>query len=303
MKIKTKGAKEKYPFFSIIVPTYNRPRQIVLCLQSLSRINYPHPRFEVIVVDDGSRPPVQTHISPFFDKMNLTVLTQENAGPSMARNVGAKSAKGDFLAFTDDDCMPASDWLQTLLLRFKVSPGCAIVGRSVNVLKDSVYDTASQMLIEYLHAYYNHNPNQARFVISNNLSLPTKQFHNLGGFDTGFSRAGGEDREFCENLRHFGYRVIYAPEVIVNHSHGLIFSSFWRQHFNYGRGAFVFRQKCFHKHRQRIKLEPMAFYLKLLSYPFSRNRKHPGLWLSTLLFLSQGANASGFFSEWIKHRY
>ena len=161
MKIKTKGAKEKYPFFSIIVPTYNRPRQIVLCLQSLSRINYPHPRFEVIVVDDGSRPPVQTHISPFFDKMNLTVLTQENAGPSMARNVGAKSAKGDFLAFTDDDCMPASDWLQTLLLRFKVSPGCAIVGRSVNVLKDSVYDTASQMLIEYLHAYYNQDPDQA----------------------------------------------------------------------------------------------------------------------------------------------
>jgi len=223
MKIKTKGTKEKCPFFSIIVPTYNRPRQFFLCLEALSRINYPNPRFEVIVVDDGSRPAVQTHISPFFDKMNLTVITQENAGPSMARNVGAKSAKGDFLAFTDDDCMPASDWLQTLSLRFKVSPGCAIVGRSVNALEDNMYDTASQMLIEYLYAYYNHDPNQARFIISNNLSLPTKQFHDAGGFDTSFSRAGGEDREFCERWRHFGYRVIYAPEVLVNHSHGLKF--------------------------------------------------------------------------------
>jgi cellulose synthase/poly-beta-1,6-N-acetylglucosamine synthase-like glycosyltransferase len=302
MKIKTKGTKEKYPFFSIIVPTYNRPRQIFLCLQALSIINYPHPRFEVIVVDDGSRLPVQTHISPFFDKMNLTVITQENAGPSMARNVGAKSAKGDFLAFTDDDCMPASDWLQTLSLRFKVSPGCAIVGRSVNALEENVYDTASQMLIEYLHAYYNHEHNQARFITSNNLSLPTKQFEAVGGFDTFFSKAGGEDREFCEHLRYHGYQIIYAPEVVVHHSHGLTFSSFWRQHFNYGRGAFLFRQKCFHNRRQCIKLEPMAFYLKLLSYPSSRNRKHPGLWLSALLLLSQGANASGYLSKGIKHR-
>ncbi|MGV7223630.1 MAG: glycosyltransferase [Nitrospinales bacterium] len=297
MKIKTKGAKEKYPFFSIIVPTYNRPRKIALCLEALSRINYPHSRFEVIVVDDGSRPPVQTHTSPFFDKMNLTVITQENAGPSLARNVGAKCAKGDFLAFTDDDCMPASDWLQTLSLRFKVSPGCAIVGRSVNALEESVYDTASQMLIEYLHAYYNQDPGQACFITSNNLSLPTKQFEAVGGFDTIFLNAGGEDREFCEHLRHHGYRIIYAPEVVVHHSHGLTFSSFWRQQFNYGRGAFLFRQKCFQNRRQVIKMEPITFYLRLLSYPSSHNRKHSGLWLSALLFLSQGAIALGYLTS------
>ena len=297
MKIKTKGANEKYPFYSIIVPTYNRPRQIVLCLEALSRINYPHPRFEVIVVDDGSRSPVQTHISPFFDKMNLTVITQENAGPSMARNAGAKYAKGDFLAFTDDDCMPAPDWLLTLSNRFKISPGCAIVGRSVNALEENIYDTASQMLIEYLHAYYNQDPDQARFITSNNLSLPTKQFEAVGGFDTIFSNAGGEDREFCEHLRHHGYRIIYAPEVVVHHSHGLTFSSFWRQQFNYGRGAFLLRQKCFQNRRQRIKMEPITFYLRLLSYPSSHNRKHSGLWLSALLFLSQGAIALGYLTK------
>jgi glycosyltransferase involved in cell wall biosynthesis len=303
MEMKRKGKKEKNPFFSIIVPTYNRPRQIVLCLEALSRINYPHSSFEVIVVDDGSRLPVQNFVSPFYDKMNLTIITQENAGPSAARNAGANGAKGDFLAFTDDDCMPAPDWLQTLSIRFKTSPECAIIGRSVNALADNLFDTASQMLIEYLHAYYNHNPNQARFITSNNLSLPTKQFHNLGGFDTGFSRAGGEDREFCENWRHFGYRVIYAPEVIVNHSHGLIFSSFWRQHFNYGRGAFLFRQKCLHNRRQRIRLEPLTFYLKLLSYPFFHNRKQPAIRLSALLLLSQMANASGYLSKRMQYGY
>ena len=124
--MKENSTKEKDPFFSIIVPTYNRPRQIVLCLEALSRINYPHSKFEVIVVDDGSRLPVHTFVTPFVDKMNLTILTQENAGPSTARNAGANSAKGDFLAFTDDDCIPSPDWLQTLSLRFKSSPECAV---------------------------------------------------------------------------------------------------------------------------------------------------------------------------------
>jgi cellulose synthase/poly-beta-1,6-N-acetylglucosamine synthase-like glycosyltransferase len=297
MEMKRNDKKEKNPFFSIIVPSYNRPRQIVLCLEALSRIDYPQESFEVIVVDDGSRLPVQTFAVPFFDKMNLTIVTQENAGPSTARNAGANRAKGNFLVFTDDDCMPAPNWLQTLSVRFKTSSECAIVGRSVNALADNPFDTASQMLIEYLYAYYNHDPDQARFIISNNLSLPKKRFHAVGGFDTIFSNAGGEDREFCEHWRHCGYQVIYAPEVLVYHAHGLTFSSFWRQHFNYGRGAFLFRQKCFHNRRQCIRIEPLTFYLKLLSYPSFHNRKQPAIRLSALLLLSQVANALGYLSK------
>ncbi|MFO7554072.1 MAG: glycosyltransferase [Desulfobacterales bacterium] len=289
--------KEKKPFFSIIVPTYNRPRQIVSCLEALSRVNYPRARFEVIVVDDGSRIPARTVVSSFFDKMNLTVITQKNAGPSKARNAGAERAKGDFLAFTDDDCMPAPDWLLTLSNRFKISPECAVAGPSVNALEENIYDTASQMLIEYLHGYYNRDPEQARFITSNNLSLPAKQFKAVGGFDTNFSNAGGEDREFCEHLRHNGCRIIYAPEVVVHHSHGLTLSSFWRQHFNYGLGAFVFRQKCFQNRRQLVRMESTTFYLKLLSYSHTYNVKHSRSRLTALLFLSQAANALGYFTS------
>lgn len=289
--------KEKNPFFSIIVPTYNRPRRIVSCLEALSRLNCPHTSFEVIVVDDGSRIPVRTFISPFFDKMNLTVVTQENAGPSMARNAGAKCAKGDFLVFTDDDCMPAPDWLIALSNRFKTSPGCAIAGRSVNALENNRYDTATHMLIEYLHAYYNRDPERACFITSNNLSLPTKQFEAVGGFDTDFSNAGGEDREFCEHLSYHGCRIIYAPEVVVHHSHGLTFSSFWRQHFNYGCGAFLLRQKCFHNRRQRIHFEPLNFYLKLLLYPYLNNNNQSTHSMSILLLISQMANTFGYLSE------
>jgi GT2 family glycosyltransferase len=139
-------------------------------------------------------------------------------------------------------------------------------------------------------------------IISNNLSVPTKQFHAVGGFDTTFSNAGGKDRGFCEHWRHYGYRVIYAPEVLVYHAHGLILFSFWRQYFNYGRGAFLFHQKCLHYRRQRIQVEPLAFYLRLLSYPFSRIGKQPAIRLSVLIFLSQVANALGFSSKRMKRR-
>lgn len=286
--------KGKNPFFSIVVPTYNRPRNIASCLEALSRVDYPRDRFEVIVVDDGSEVPVRTFISHFFDKMNLTVITQENAGPSMARNAGAKRARGDFLAFTDDDCMPAPDWLMTLTNRFKTSPGCSVAGRCVNALEVNIYDAASQMLIEYLHAYHNQVPDQARFITSNNLSLPVKLFEVVGGFDTSFPNAGGEDREFCEHLRHHGCQIIYAPEVVVHHSHGLTLSTFWRQQLNYGRGAFLLRQKCYQNRGQRVRMEPTAFYLRLLSWSHAYKGKHSRLRLSALLFLSQGAIALGY---------
>ena len=153
------------------------------------------------------------------------------------------------------------------------------------------------MLIEYLHAYYNRDPERACFITSNNLSLSTKQFEAVGGFDTDFSNAGGEDREFCENLRHHGYEIIYASEVVVHHLHELTFSSFWRQHFNYGCGAFLFRQKCFNNRRQRIRLEPLNFYLKLFLYPSRHNHKQSVLKLSVLLLISQVANIFGYLSK------
>jgi len=294
--------KPEPQLFSIIIPTYNRSRKIVSCLEGISRINYPHHSFEVIVVDDGSRIPVQSLIASFYKKMNLTVITQKKAGPSMARNVGAKYAKGDFLVFTDDDCMPSQYWLQKLSLRFKSSMGHVVVGRSVNFLVENIFDTVSQMPIEYLHAYYNQNPDQARFVNSNNMSLPTKDFRAVGGFDTGFSNAGGEDREFCENLRYHGYRIIYAPEVIVYHFHGLTFSSFCRQHFNYGRGAFLFRQISYLNRRRLIRLEPLNFYLKLFLYPFYNNHKKFVRRLSVLLLISQVAITFGYLMERMLNR-
>lgn len=288
---------QRQPFFSIIVPTYGRPGQLYACLQSLARLDYPAHDFEVIVVDDGSKTPPESVVASFRAQLNITLLTQPHAGPATVRNIGARHAKGEFLAFTDDDCAPAPDWLQTLAARFATASDCMIGGRILNALPNNPYSTASQLLIDYLYEYYNTDSKQVRFFASNNLATPVDGFHAVGGFDTTFPLAAAEDRDLCDRWLSRGYRMAYAPEVRVYHAHALTIRRFWRQHFNYGRGAFCFHRARSQRGQGRIRLEPLSFYLNLLSYPFSHASARQGSLLTLLLAVSQGANAMGFFWE------
>jgi GT2 family glycosyltransferase len=285
----------EHPFFSIIIPTYARPRQLAVCLQSLTRLDYPRDRFEVIVVDDGSEIPPEDVVAPFRSQIEVMLLTQANAGPAAARNTGAARAQGEFLAFTDDDCAPAPDWLQTLAARFAVTPDHLIGGRTLNALPANWYSTATQLLIAYLYAFYNADPHQARFFTSNNLALSAPHFHTLGGFDP--TRMAGEDREFCDRWRHQGYRMVYAPEVLIYHAHAFNFRTFCQKHFLYGRGSFHFRQTRACRDQEPLRVEPLSFYLNLLRYPFSQEQGGAAWLLAALLVVSQVANGAGFLWE------
>jgi len=291
---------ENQPFFSIIIPTYKRPRQVAACMQSLVELDYSPDCFEVIVVDDGGETPLDEVAASSGDRLDVRLLRQPNSGPATARNTGAARAKGEFLAFTDDDCRPAPDWLKSLAVRFGKDPDCVIGGRTINALPDNPYSSASQLLIDYLYSYYNADPYRARFLASSNLGMAADRFRAIGGFDTTFPRAAGEDREFCDRWLSQGFRIIYASEVIVHHAHPLTFRTFWRQHFWYGRGAFAFHRIRARRGLGRVKVEPVSFYRNLLRYPFLHERGIKALLLGSLLIGAQVANAAGFFVERMK---
>jgi GT2 family glycosyltransferase len=288
---------QEQPFFSIVIPSYNRPERLANCLESFIRLDYPRDRFEVIVVDDGSEPSLEPVVVSFSSQLHLTFIRQANAGPAKARNAGAAKAKGEFLAFTDDDCTPTPDWLKTLSARFTTAPDCLVGGKTLNALPDKLYSTASQTLTDFLYQYYLRDFNQPNFFASNNFATPREQFQALGGFDTSFPLAAGEDREFCDRWLEQGYKMIYANEVQVYHAHQLSLPTFWRQHFNYGRGAFYFHQARAQRDVEPVKVEPFNFYLNLLRYPFSVPSKHSGILLASLFCVSQVANVTGFFWE------
>ncbi|MEG4214816.1 glycosyltransferase [Microcoleus sp. Pol14C6] len=282
--------------FSIIVPTYNRPDKLAACIQSFVEIEYPRDKFQVIVVNDSTEISVENTISAFQNQLNIKLLTQPNSGPATARNTGSFAAEGTFLVFTDDDCTVGVDWLQNLEKRFVETPDCLIGGRTVNALPDNIYSTASQQLIDYLYSYYNAIGDRAQFFTSNNFALPAEAFQKIGGFDTTFSLAAGEDREFCDRWLHSGKAAIYAPEVIVYHFHALTLRKFWKQQFNYGRGAFLFQQ-IISKREANGKLQHPSFYLNLLTYPFFHAPGFQKLLIAALFLVSQAGIAAGLFWE------
>ena len=283
------------PRFSVIVPTYERPAQLAACIAALARLEYPRGRFEVLIVDDASaRPPLEV-IESFGDALDLKLIVQtKNAGPSAARNLGARNARGEFLAFTDDDCEPDAGWLRAFASRFAEEPARVVGGRTLNALEDNPYSETSQLIIEVVYEHFNRDGREARFFASNNFAVHAESFREVGGFDESFRTS--EDREFCARWRAKGLGMTYEPRAAVRHSHKLSPVSLWRQHFGYGRGALRF-------HRARAAegdgpFRPDAdFYAKLLRASLSRTPTGKAAQLTALLLWSQVANAAGFFYE------
>ena len=259
------------PFFTIVIPTYRRFDQLGACLRSISCMDYPRDDFEVVIVDDGSPAPPESIVESYKSQLNVRLIVQPHAGPATARNRGVSEASGAFIAFTDDDCMPAPDWLAKLGSRLDADPGCIVAGNTVNTLTDNPYSTASQMLIDYLNAYY--NKERARFLTSNNMALAKDVFIKIGGFDTSFPLAAAEDREFCDRCVHNGLRTVFASEAVVRAE----------------------------RTSEKMKIVPPRFYIDLLLHPWKSEAKNK-TYLAFLMFLSQAANAAGLFCEKLGNR-
>lgn len=292
----------KFPSFSVIIPTYSHTRQLAGCLDALSNLNYPLGAYEVIVVDDGSTVPVEPILESYYPKLDLSLLSQTNSGPASARNNGAACAKGKYLAFTDDDCAPDPNWLVSLSRRFEKTPGHAIGGHTENILQNNLFSTTSQLLVDYLYDYFFNKGASQRFLTSNNLAVPNARFREIGGFDTRMRLAGGEDREFCDRWLHRGYDITYASEAVVYHSHEHTFASFWRQHFNYGRGASFFHRACRKRRKDITSIAPPFFYSNLFVYAIKAGRGSSGILLIALLFVTQLANTYGFLWQRLVER-
>ncbi len=288
------------PFISVIVPTYNRPERIRQCLQSLSQLQYPSDRFEVIVVDDGSPQPVDTQFAEHLGPPNTHFVRQNRRGPAHARNTGLALACGSLIAFTDDDCRPHPQWLASLATGHRQHPDAAFAGPVRNAFPNSIPSETSQILVDYCCRYFNHL-NDGVFYTSNNLAFPTAQLRLLDGFDTTFPLAAGEDRELCARWAQHGFQLVYLPQAAIEHYHLLTFRKFLRQHFNYGRGAYHFHIARAEKAGQAVRLEPLKFYAGMLRSAF-RKPFGRSLAICCLLGLSQAMTAAGYFFERIKTR-
>lgn len=287
------------PRFSVIIPARNRPGALANCLQALTRLDYPTGNYEVIVVDDASEPPLRQTVEC---RAALSGLRWErlskNEGPAAARNHAARIARGEFLAFTDDDCLPDPEWLNNLEHALNSNPGCAAGGRLIDGQPRNIYSAANQALLDTVFEYYNAKPLQAQFVTTANLAVPAASFLGLGGFDTAYRTS--EDREFCSRWLASGRPITYAPDATADHSTTAGFLQFWRRHYSFGEGAFLFRKQYTSSSSGNFRLEPLGFYWRLVSAPMDVGLTLRSLTVSFLICLSQIASALGLLSCWCR---
>src|SRR5437764_776840 len=113
---------------SIVVPTRDRPECLSRCLAALAEQRLEAGEYEIIVVDDGSSPPVA--LGPSAPAAKVRLVRRERAGgPAAARNAGIRIATGAVLAFTDDDCRPSPRWLEAGLAAVEAGAG-VVMGRT-----------------------------------------------------------------------------------------------------------------------------------------------------------------------------
>lgn len=288
------------PSFSVVVPTRHRAGSLRRCLDALAELDYPRERLEVVVAVDGTDDRLAPRVAAAgVDGLALTLVQIPRSGAGAARNAGAMRAGGQFVAFTDDDCVVDARWLAALAAVVGGDPGAVVGGPMVNRASANACSVASQVVLEATYAHHNPASGAPGFLATNNLAVPAEAFRRLGGFDEAFVRA--EDREFCLRWRAQGGSTAWAPDAVVHHLRELDLRGLVRQHAGYGRGAY-------HLHRSRRTsprlipaLEP-GFYRHLAAGCRARRPGIGRLRLASLVIAAQAANALGFARELVRWR-
>lgn len=291
------------PSFSIIIPTYNRLNQLKDCLGSLQALDFPKTQFEVIIIDDGGAEPLDLIVEYFHQFFKVSLIRQQNKGPAFARNAGATKAKGQYLAFLDDDCLADKNWLTVLTKQFEISPNRMLGGKTINRLTKNIFAATSQLIIDFVYQFYNATPNKAQFFAANNMAMPTHLFHQLKGFDENFRTS--EDRDLCARWLQAGLEMTYVADALIYHAHPLTFWQFCQQHFNYGKGAYYYHQKNGNTPNTTTQ-SVVKMHTKLSNWLFFPFKEYPflkALHFSFLLIIWQVVNLMGFLSAGLnKHK-
>lgn len=221
-------------FISVVIPTYNRSSLLKPCLDSLASQTYPKSHYEVIVVDDGSTDGTEDFMREYAKRLeiNITYYRQENSGPAKARNNGIRLARGEFVAFTDDDCEADRNWLMEIMKEF-TSDDIAGVGGMVD-------SKNNDMLSQYIDYYRLLQPPTedgcVKYLVTANACYRRKVLLDVNGFSEEIKNPGGEDPDLSYKIKSLGYKFGFNPDSIVIHNHKQNIKSFYRTLYNYGRG-------------------------------------------------------------------
>lgn len=193
---------------SVIIPTHNSDLTIERCVLSLTSQTYPREKFEIIVVDDGSKDNTTTIAKKVGADL---VLEIDQCFPGKARNIGASKAKGNLLAFIDSDCEAEQGWLETIS---NESESLAAIGGPILNGNTQSLVAWAEYLMEFSEFSENKKRSITNFIPSCNLVCSKDTFLKVGGFqEEGLS----EDVNFGFALKKAGVDLTFIPKLQVRH--------------------------------------------------------------------------------------
>ncbi len=244
---------------SVIIPAYNARVFIGRTLDALSRQDY-KADFEVIVVDDGSTDDTPAVVRTF---LKVIYVRQDNAGPAAARNHGARLAKGQYLCFTDSDCVPQPDWISSLLAGFK-APDIAVVCGSYGIANpESLLARGIQGEIAFRHRHL--VPDHPKVFGSYNFCARKGVFDQVGGFSAAYRQASGEDNDLSYKIVEAGYRIYFERKALVDHHHTANALKYLKEQFRHG----FWRVRMYSDHPAMAGGDGYTFWKDILEVPWS----------------------------------
>jgi GT2 family glycosyltransferase len=216
------------PRVSVVVCAYNAERTLAECLDSLRLLRYP--RYEVIVVDDGSTDATRA-IAERYPEFRL--ISHENRGLSVARNEGILAASGEIVAFTDSDCAVDPDWLTFLVHRLLSEPFGGVGGPNLPPPEQHwIPEVVARSPGGPTHVLL--SDHEAEHVPGCNMAFWREALLAVGMFDPVY-RAAGDDVDICWRLQNAGYKIGFAAAALVWHRRRATVGAYLSQQKGYGR--------------------------------------------------------------------
>ncbi len=212
---------------SIIIPTFNGASRIGSCLTALLA-QAANRDIEIIVVNDGS---TDNTLDVVRQYSGVRCISQLNAGPAAARNRGAAKARGSLILLTDDDCIPLSGWIDAMVRPFRDPQVVAAKG---------IYRTRQRALMaRFVQVEYEDRYrlmaclDTIDFVDTYSAAFRRDRFLEMSGFDTSFPVACAEDVELSYRMSARGWKMKFAPEAVVCHTHPETLSGYLKKKYKF----------------------------------------------------------------------
>ena len=193
------------PFVSVVVPAYQRPAGLEALFGALAEQSYPPYRFEVLVCDDGSTPPLAERVQARDLPFSVRFLRGEHAGPATARNRGIAEARGAIVAFTDDDCLPEQGWLEAIAQALQDPAAYAVHGPTRSAVPP-VDPFVHSIHIDRVHG-----------VATANFAVRKEKLVAVNGFDETFGAPYFEDEDLSRRLQERFGPIAWSEDVRVDH--------------------------------------------------------------------------------------